>query len=717
MNRFIATLRMRNKSASPTVVRLLTSTCLFAVAGAAAAAALPEETAAGPIEELRVEGTYDGVARERAIAARVPGGVSVVDIEELKQRNVSSLADVMRYVPGVWAVSSTGTDGIFISSRGSNLDATDYDRNGVKLLQDGLPVTTADGNNHNRLIDPLAASAASVARGANAMIYGASTLGGAVNFVTPTAAGREGLEVRLNGGSHGMGMMHATAGASGESLDGLLTVETKTWDGYRDHNEQDRKGLYANAGWQVTDNVTTRFYASWLDNDQELPGALTREQYEEDPDQASPSAVHGDFQLNVETWRLANRTTWQLDGDRRFEFGVSVEEQKLYHPIVDQILVDFDGPGPLQPVEVFSLLIDTDHRDVGAMARYEHKLGDHALSFGVNWGQNKVTGGHFRNLGGEPNGQSAAIDNDAETWELFAHDRWQATDDLALVFAVQGVFADRSTRNTNVNTGAVTAPSGDYEAINPRIGAIYALGERAAVYANASRLFEPPTNFELEDDVRGTSEPLDAMHGTVLELGIRGDRPLGTRGRWYWDTSVYYAWISDEILSMEDPDAPGTSLSTNVDSTVHAGIEALVGAEFDFTGGTLAPMLSLTLNEFSFDGDPLYGNNDLPAAPDYVLRGELMYRHPGGFYAGPTFDLVGERWADFANSYKVDDYGLLGLRSGWNGAKWQVFLEVQNLLDEKYVATHGVRNIAAPDAPLLNPGAPLSAYAGVVVRF
>lgn len=94
---------------------------------------------------------------------------------------------MLRYVPGMFTQSSYGSDELFFSSRGSNLDATDYDKNGVKLLQDGLPVTTADGNNHNRVIDPLTARYVSVARGANALTYGASTLGGAIDFTSPTA--------------------------------------------------------------------------------------------------------------------------------------------------------------------------------------------------------------------------------------------------------------------------------------------------------------------------------------------------------------------------------------------------------------------------------------------------------------------------------------------------------------------------------------------------
>src|SRR5688572_26786500 len=134
-----------------------------------------------PVDTLLVRGTPTDHELATEIAL-IPGGATLIDAEELSERNVSNLADMLRYVPGLWSASDSGNDDIFFSSRGSNLDATDYDMNGIRLLQDGLPVTTADGNNHNRIIDPLSARYATVARGANAIQYGASTLGGAINF-------------------------------------------------------------------------------------------------------------------------------------------------------------------------------------------------------------------------------------------------------------------------------------------------------------------------------------------------------------------------------------------------------------------------------------------------------------------------------------------------------------------------------------------------------
>jgi iron complex outermembrane receptor protein len=238
------------------------------------------------------------------------------------------------------------------------------------------------------------------------------------------------------------------------------------------------------------------------------------------------------------------------------------------------------------------------------------------------------------------------------------------------------------------------------------------------LFANASRLYEPPTNYELEDEASGGSSILDAMHGTVLEVGTRG-RSTASAIAWSWEVAVYYAAIEDEILSVDDPAAPGTSLSANIAKTTHAGLEAFVSAALPIgrRGGMLVPQLSLTVNEFSFDGDASYGNNDLPAAPDHVLRGEVLYRHASGVFVGPTFDVVAERFADFANSYRVDSYSLLGVRAGWANDRWSFYAEVVNGADERYVATVGVRDVASVDDALLNPGLPRSAYFGLTGRF
>jgi iron complex outermembrane receptor protein len=674
--------------------------------------------------ELEARGESVSVTAERMRAEveaerrLTPGGVTVVETSDLLRRHVSGLADMMRYVPGVWAESSSGSEELFISSRGSNLDATDYDKNGVKLLQDGLPVTTADGNNHNRVIDPLSARYASVARGANALTYGASTLGGAIDFVSPTARSSAPVSLFVDAGSHGSLNGRVTAGGSSDRLDGLLTLEGRRWDGYRDHSGQERWGVYGNAGWRLSDAAGLRVFATYVHNDQRLPGALTRDEVAADPDQASAAALDGNYGKVVKTARVAAKANWSFGPNGSLAAGLSYEKQSLYHPIVNRIFVDFDGPGPGAPVEVFSLLVDTDHRDLGAMLRYDRRLGGHDLLAGLNYGNGMVEGGNYRNLEGRPNGLSESVDNGSDALEVFAVDRWRASDRFTVVLGGQAVSALRDVRTTNATTGAVSHPSERFSSFNPRAGAIVAFRGVGELYANLSRLYEAPTTFEMQDDVRGGDAVLDPMTGTVAELGWRSGTTASAGTRLTWDVAAYYARIRDEILSVDDPAAPGNSLTTNVDRTIHAGLEALLGASVDAGGGhRIEPQVSVTLNRFRFDGDAIYGDNRLPAAPTYAVRGEVLYRRPGGLYAGPTFDLVGERYADFANTYAVEAYGLLGLRAGFTGRRIELFGELRNLLDEEYLATLSVLNAAAPDARVLYPGAPVSAYVGARLSF
>ncbi len=686
---------------------LPTALLILSQVPAATATALQLETV-----EVVGQRVQDDLQRQLALT---PGGVSLIDGESLYQRNVANLSEMLRFSPGIWSDSSSGGSAVFLSSRGSNLDATNYDMNGIKLLQDGLPVTTADGNNHNRLIDPLSSRYATVARGANAMAYGASTLGGAINFVSPTAHNSSRLEAYLNGGSDGLVNARTSMGGVAGELDGLLTLDYREYDGYREHSAEQRRGAYANAGWQFAQHAETRLYFTYLNEDRELPGSLSAQQLAADPEQATSAARSGDLAVDVDTWRVANITRWAIGEDSELSFGLSWEEQALFHPIVD-VRVDFDGPGPQLPTQVFSLLIDSQQRNLGSMLRYNTRRGAHDLLLGLNYGESEVDGGYYSHTGAVKTRLDNRIDNAARSVEAFALDRWQFADAWTLVYGLQAVWAERETRNERLASGTVINPRGEYDSVNPRLGLIFRLDDNVDLFASLSRTYEAPTNYELEDDISAGQDTLDAMHGSVFEVGSRGQQDLGERSSWRWDVALYYGLIEDEILSRDDPAAPGTSLTTNVDDTVHAGLEALVTAHLALdTLGThsLAPTLSLTVNEFDFDGDTTYGDNQLPAAPGYALRGELLYRHASGFYAGPTFDLIDARYADFSNSFRVDGYQLLGLRAGYEQDNWQLFVECRNLLDEDYVSTFSVRDRAAADAPILNPGAGRAVFAGI----
>ncbi|WP_250862655.1 TonB-dependent receptor plug domain-containing protein, partial [Caballeronia sp. INML3] len=67
-----------------------------------------------------------------------------------------------------------------------------------------IPTNLADGSGDYYQIDPLALQSAEVYKGGNGLAYGSSTLGGAIDFLTPTAYTADAPNiVRLEGGSYG----------------------------------------------------------------------------------------------------------------------------------------------------------------------------------------------------------------------------------------------------------------------------------------------------------------------------------------------------------------------------------------------------------------------------------------------------------------------------------------------------------------------------------
>src|SRR5690606_11351669 len=155
------------------------------------------------------------------------------------------------------------------------------------LPQAGPQAPPTDGTNQLRAGDRPAAHDSPGARGAAALEYGASTLGGAIDLVTPTGRDHPGIDVAANAGSHGFALGRFSYGIDvNDRVDAFVTVEAKTNDGYRRHGSEDRAGIHANAGVRVSDRLSTRFYVAALDVDQELPGALTRAELDADPQRA-----------------------------------------------------------------------------------------------------------------------------------------------------------------------------------------------------------------------------------------------------------------------------------------------------------------------------------------------------------------------------------------------------------------------------------------------
>ncbi len=111
-----------------------------------------------------------------------------------------------------------------------------------------------------------------------------------------------------------------------------LSLTTGLTDGYREHSKQASFRIFSNAGYRPREEVETRFYFTYVLTDSELPGALTKQQLEQDPRQAAQTNVINNWKRDFYLVRLANKTVWQ-QGDHRIESTAFWSYKDLHHPI------------------------------------------------------------------------------------------------------------------------------------------------------------------------------------------------------------------------------------------------------------------------------------------------------------------------------------------------------------------------------------------------
>lgn len=636
----------------------------------------------------------------------VPGGTDVISGAELARGRTANWRDALQMSPGVYVQPRFGADEARLSIRGSGVQRTFHLR-GIRLLADGQPVSLGDGGGDFQAIDFALADHIAVWRGANALAYGGATLGGAIDVVSPTGHSAPAAAVRLEGGSFGYLKAVAQAGTVRGGIDAWFGVSVGRQEGFREHSAQENIRAQGNIGWRLGEGVENRLFVAYAESDSELPGSLTKQQMEDDPEQANADAVLRDMKRDYPLYRIADRVavSW---GESSVEASLAYMRKELFHPIA--------VPG-------FGTIIEQDSDDVVAAARLvdNNRLGGRGnrIVFGLEAGQGVIDAQQhaFAGTSGHASGTLTA-DNEqtAQNAAMYGEWRHEAVADAWLVAGFQAQWTKLESEDLLLGNGD---QSGEqiWRSFNPKIGALVQVRPEVQVFANLSRSSEPPTFSEyVQFDQTFTTRPqqdLEQQSAWTGEIGTRGAVD-GVR----WDLTAYHAEVRDEYLAVQ---MGPLSVTSNADRTVHQGVEA--GLDVRLLGDAASSRLTLlqvyTWGNYRFDGDSQWGDNQLPGLPEHVWRGELRWEQDG-WYAGPTAEYQAGWPVDFAGTLEADAAFLLGARAGYDAdSGFSAFIEGRNLLDETYAATTGVANPAAPPVgqALFNPGDGRAVSAGVAWRW
>jgi catecholate siderophore receptor len=536
---------------------------------AALAGALPahaEELAdAVPVQQVTITGTaergYDvkssvTATKTDTLLRDVPQAVTVVSKELIRDQAMQSMADVIRYVPGIGTAQGEGNrDTAVLRGNSSTGDFfVDGVRDDVQYYRDLYNIDSVEA-----------------LKGPNAMIFGRGGAGGVINRVTKEPAWTPVREVTATVGSWSNRRATADIGqAISDSAAFRINAMAEDSDSYRQGVYVKRHGI--NPALALRPDAATRVelgFEHFRDQrvaDRGVPGFNGR------PLQTDPSAFFGNAELSL-AWARANSFSALIE--HQFAGGALLRNRtryasydKFYQNVYAGSVVSLKEGVPTLTLGAYNNATARTNLFNQTDLNFEiEALGlRHRLATGVELGRQLTD--NFRNTGyfsgsssvpasaphttGPVSFRQAATDADnhgaANTAGVYLQDqvtlspRWQA---------IVGVRYDRFevdfSNHRNGQRFDVTDTPG-----SPRAGLVYKPDEALSLYASYSRAFAPRAGDQLSS-LSLSNAALEPEKFKNVELGAKWDVRPGLSA-----TAAAYRLDRKNVL-VTDPADPAVS--------------------------------------------------------------------------------------------------------------------------------------------------------------
>ncbi|MGV8093677.1 MAG: TonB-dependent receptor domain-containing protein [Mangrovibacterium sp.] len=680
----------------------------------------------------------------------IAGGTSVAVMQPEVQR-LETLKDALKLEPGVIIQEFFGAnDQPRLSIRGSGIQSNPQ-RRGVYLLQDGIPVNFADGSFIIGVMDPSISESAEVFKGANALRYGAATLGGAVNFNSHTGRYTPGIQVKTEDGSYGYGSFSALLGDSWGKKDAFLSVSGSRQDGFRRHNQNKKLNVAGNFGYRIADHIDNRTYLNYSYIYFDVPGPLTMDMIEEDPSQINkgidlpyymgPNIERDKPGREATVMRAANRTAFRLS--QSTDLTVSL----YYQYIKDRF--------------VFPIALSTQRsagNDAGISIQAVHRMRKSTLTAGFLESHGNIDRRGHINKNGLDSYMFSKDKLNAVNLTFYIEYDYTLNRRTHIIADLQAVNNERNSEDVFPNPGLrpwysqtshkyryfysqSISLDQQFKALNPRIGAIYNAGENSDVqfFGNVSTSYEPPTFDELvgtavTDNINTSPKKLfairlDKQSAVTAELGSRHEG-----ARCGWNFSLYRSWVHNELLEVKDF-VLGVKKTENYPHTIHQGIELgfkVIPLQGIFSAAGKDRLIlhgMYTYSDFYFSSGE-YRNNKLAGVPPHYLTGFLEYKYPGKLFVSLNVESEPIKSPiDHTNTVYQPAYTIYGFRAGVDGWKnFSFYAEGKNIFNRHYASSYIISDqILLPPIPFpqftvdnvafFMPGQTRAFYVGLSYRF
>jgi len=624
----------------------------------------------------------------------VPQSVTVVDSEEIEDRNVLNVKDAIETIPGVITASKNNGYDSRLIIRGAGLKAS-YGIREIMVMRDGVPMTDPDSFTRMDFIDVDDMQSVEVYKGPGS-IYAANASGGVVFIQSKSVFDNTENRVKAGYGSFDtLNLnMRVTHEISEKDFAAVTISRRQSNNDWRQWNDFDTTQASLKYGHIFDDESTLQAEFAFTEANLQLPQSLDADGFDDYKDTGKTTNDSGAWQ---KSGRYSQSYFFNVQYEK--EFGALTFKPQAYvtkwghyHPVTGLINdseenyiagadLAFDAKHTLFSHDaslVFGLTARTDIRKDGEKYTYR----DYETGYG----------GRISRVTSDEKGDLANVEDGSSTlYGFYVQETFAPVERLLvdvglrydrLTFDIDGteyISYDYASGTYDYNGTGDYSVSESYDLFSPKIGATYALSETLNAYGIVASANQAPTDSEVRSNLTyGGSPSLKASTSVNYEVGLK------QRSRvWSMDLALYYNDVRDEIVAVKGAD--DVTYYTNAGKTRRMGAEMSLDYLFTetFHAGAAGSLYDYTYVDYVDDGVD-YSGNKQRYIPDYQYSLFAGYRD-ARFAARVEGISYGPYYMDDANTEKYDGFTLVtNLMLAYTLGPNRFQFNVNNLFDQRY---------------------------------
>lgn len=646
----------------------------------------------------------------------VAGALNVVKAADLQTSDNSSIATALNAVPGVRMEEQSPGGSTRISIRGSVLRSP-FGVRGIKVYWNDIPYTSAGGNTPYALFEPAVIGNIEIIKGPAGSIYGAGTGGVIIMSARKPAYNEQSIEVSGLAGSYGLRRYGISAGSYTGKVQVNATYNEQWYDGYRSLQSCTyRKVLSLQSTFHISDRHTVSVNAFNTRSNFDLPGALTKAEFERDPRYVDPMVDTLDGRVTSAITNVAVSNQYKFSDQLSNTTALYTASANYDHPFGTSVFNSSYGRA--------------NTSSLGGRTRFTYtpgRLQQVKINFGAEFQRDLDAEQTFTNEKGKPGEVTGLYDLTSLQYFFFANAEINLPKSFFLTLGASYNRLNYKLKELYDRAGTVESKKLTFKGdISPRIALLKKINPYHSVFASVSTGFGPPTPIELSVEGRPNTS-LRSERGTNYEIGARG---RSRNGRFQYDVNVYQFNLRDIIIASRL--ASGAERYDNSGSARQRGAELLLNYAFVRDTGAFISGFDLfgnfTYNDYKFDQFILkdeqsgestdFGGLHLPGIPGFVAAGGFDISSRIGLYLNGTYQNFGSRYITNDNKERTGGYDVANIRIGykhrWNRIGIHVFTGINNLFDEKYSEFLAINGFGGR---YYLPSPPANYYGGMSIKY